>query len=93
MKIGNRKSKIKNKYTNSLRFHLERILLRGAGYRLLFIACLIGLVTALGGFLALSAAGGFSGSGEALWWAFLRLTDPGYLGLPSGTPGGTLRSG
>ncbi|MCF8108107.1 MAG: hypothetical protein K9J81_03845 [Desulfohalobiaceae bacterium] len=84
MKIGKRKSKIANKYTNFLRFHLERLLLRGAGYRLLFIAVLIGLVTALGGLLALSAAGGFAGPGEALWWAFLRLTDPGYLGDDQG---------
>ncbi|MFW6054690.1 MAG: CASTOR/POLLUX-related putative ion channel, partial [Thermodesulfobacteriota bacterium] len=84
MKIGNLKSKIVNKYTNSFRFRLERLLLRGAGYRLLFIALLIGLVTALGGLLALVAAGGFSGSGEALWWAFLRLSDPGYLGDDQG---------
>ena len=84
MKIGNRKSKITHKYTNSLRFHLERLLLRGAGYRLLVIAVLIGLVTVLGGLLALYAAGGFAGPGEALWWAFLRLTDPGYLGDDQG---------
>ncbi len=72
------------RFRNSLRFHLERLLLRGAGYRLLFIAVLIGLVTALGGFLALFTGEGFARADEALWWAFLRLTDPGYLGDDQG---------
>lgn len=63
-----------------IRFRLERILLRGAGYRLMVIAGLIGLVTAIGGTLALWTAAEFAHPGEAMWWAFLRLTDPGYLG-------------
>jgi len=67
-----------------LRFRLERLLLRGAGYRLLIMAGLIGLVTAAGGTLALWTESGFAHPGEALWWAFLRLTDPGYLGDDQG---------
>jgi hypothetical protein len=63
-------------------FFLERQLIKGAKYQLLFVAVLIGLLTILGGFLvlALSATESVNSPGEALWWAFLRLTDPGYLG-------------
>ncbi|MFT5088157.1 MAG: hypothetical protein ACI906_005178 [Candidatus Latescibacterota bacterium] len=69
---------------NRFKFHVERMLLRGAHYRLLFIAALIGLISAGGGLLALEIDGGFSGPMEAVWWAFLRLTDPGYLGDDEG---------
>jgi ion channel POLLUX/CASTOR len=62
---------------------LERFLLRGAQYRLLFIAAVIGLISVAAGALVLSA-GGFASFPEAVWWAFLRLTDPGYLGDDEG---------
>ncbi|CAN5638790.1 hypothetical protein BH23GEM11_BH23GEM11_17350 [soil metagenome] len=67
------------------RFHfmLERFLLRGAQYRLLFIAAVIGLISVAGGALVLTF-GGFASFPEAVWWAFLRLTDPGYLGDDEG---------
>jgi hypothetical protein len=45
---------------------------------------MIGLVTATGGTLALLSTGKFGQSGDAFWWAFLRLTDPGYLGDDEG---------
>lgn len=61
-------------------FYLERFLLRGAHYRLLFIAALIGLVSIVFGGAARYFSSDFATSGEAFWWAFLRLTDPGYLG-------------
>jgi hypothetical protein len=66
------------------RFLLERLLLRGPQYRLLFIAAVLGLLSVLGGLLVLPS-GGFSGWPEATWWAFLRLSDPGYLGDDTGT--------
>ena len=72
-----------NRAKNRFKFLVERMLLRGAHYRLLLIAALIGLVAAMGGVLVLQMEGlesGFTGPGEAVWWAFLRLTDPGYLG-------------
>lgn len=69
---------------NRLKFLIERLLLRGAHYRLLFIAAVIGLVSVIGGYLVLLTDTGFSGLGEAAWWAFLRLTDPGYLGDDEG---------
>jgi hypothetical protein len=65
-------------------FLLERLLLRGAHYRLLVIAALIGLVSVVAGVLVLLGGGEFAGPGDAIWWAFLRLTDPGYLGDDQG---------
>jgi ion channel POLLUX/CASTOR len=71
---------------NRLKFLLERLVLRGAHYRLLVIAALIGLLSVLAGsivyFLNAGVDGGF---GDAVWWAFLRLSDPGYLGDDVGT--------
>ncbi|MEZ4227460.1 MAG: hypothetical protein R3B13_41360 [Polyangiaceae bacterium] len=69
---------------NLLKYRLERLFLRGAHYRLLVIALLIGAVSLLAGRLVF-ADGGFNSEGEAVWWAFLRLTDPGYLGDDVGT--------
>ncbi|HEX6644246.1 MAG TPA: TrkA C-terminal domain-containing protein [Gemmatimonadales bacterium] len=65
-------------------FVLERLMLRGAQWRILVIALAIGLISILGGALVLAAprAGPFH---EEVWWAFLRLTDPGYLGDDVGT--------
>lgn len=61
-------------------FLLERFVLRGMHYRLALVAALIGLVSVVGGGLGLLLGAGFEGFGEAVWWSFLRLTDPGYLG-------------
>ena len=69
---------------NTIRFHLERLLLRGAGSRLLVIAGAIALVSLIGGLIAHLGTGRFSALEEALWWAFLRLSDPGYLGDDEG---------
>ncbi|MCB2183076.1 MAG: hypothetical protein KQH63_13660 [Desulfobulbaceae bacterium] len=65
-------------------FYLERFLLRGAHYRLLFIAALIGLISIVFGGAARYFSNDFATNGEAFWWAFLRLTDPGYLGDDKG---------
>ncbi len=69
--------------TDRIRFWLERFLLRGPQYRLLFIAALIGLMSIGAGVLVLPS-GTFDSAGEAIWWAFLRLSDPGYLGDDEG---------
>lgn len=66
-----------------LRYFLERQFIKGAGYQLLVVAGTIGLVSLLGGLLILPT--GEESSSEAVWWAFLRLTDPGYLGDDAGT--------
>lgn len=63
----------------------ERRFVRGAQYRLLIIAASIGLISIVGGWAVLAWGSGFTRPGEAVWWAFLRLTDPGYLGDDVGT--------
>lgn len=67
-----------------LKFRLERWLQRGAIFQLLVIAGLIVLVALLGGLIAWLFAGVFDDPWTAIWWAFLRLTDPGYLGDDEG---------
>lgn len=69
--------------TNRLKYALERLLLRGAQYRLLVVAAGIGLISLLGG-LAVVLIGTDMPLGAAIWWAFLRLSDPGYLGDDQG---------
>jgi len=67
-----------------LTFLLERFLVGGAGNQLLAVALLIGLVALLAGGFMRVVDGGSGTAGESIWWAFLRLTDPGYLGDDSG---------
>lgn len=69
---------------NRLQLVLERFLMRGAGYRLAFVVGAVVATSVLGG-LAVVGTAEFSGLGEAIWWAFLRLSDPGYLGDDHGT--------
>ncbi len=66
-----------------VRFALERFAVRGLGHRLLLAAGIVASVAFTGGFLAF-ALGGFSTPEDSVWWAFLRLTDPGYLGDDEG---------
>ncbi len=68
-----------------LKFILERWLQRGATYQLLVMVALIVAVAVTGGLLAWGLSDAFAGPAEAVWWAFLRLTDPGYLGDDQGT--------
>jgi hypothetical protein len=65
-------------------FHLESWMQRGALHQLLIIAVLIGLVAGTAGTLVLTLGGDFAHPRAAIWWAFLRLTDPGYLGDDEG---------
>ncbi|MEZ4380920.1 MAG: hypothetical protein R3A79_06205 [Nannocystaceae bacterium] len=67
----------------TLTYALERYLVRGIRYHLLAVAAAIGLIAVAGGaILWWFDDGGFT---ESVWWAFLRLTDPGYLGDDEGT--------
>lgn len=74
-----------HRISNRVKFLLERLLLRGAQYRLLFIAAIMGLISVVAGLLVYTFTEAFTGPAEAIWWAFLRLTDPGYLGDDQGT--------
>lgn len=70
--------------THRLRFHFERLILRGLGFRLLIAALIVAAVALVAGELAVILVPELSDPGEAIWWAFLRLTDPGYLGDDQG---------
>lgn len=66
---------------NRLKFVLERLMVRGARYQLLVVAGVIGLVSVVAGGLVHWWGHQWQlDFGQSLWWAFLRLTDPGYLG-------------
>jgi hypothetical protein len=65
---------------NRVRFEVGQFLLRGAFYRLLTIASLVLVVALIAGTLTWSLEPREMPLADAIWWAFLRLTDPGYLG-------------
>lgn len=69
-----------------LQFQVERFLLGGAVYRLLFIVFCIGALSVASGLLLTWLEGGPARlePAESVWWAFLRLSDPGYLGDDQG---------
>ena len=63
-----------------LTFRLERMVMHGPLARFAIILGLVVAVAVVAGLLVRAVAPGFESTGEAIWWAFLRLTDPGYLG-------------
>lgn len=75
---------IKLPLVDRVTFLIERQFVKGAGFQLLVVAAVIGLISITGG-AAVMFAGGEMGFAEAVWWAFLRMTDPGYLGDDEGT--------
>lgn len=66
------------------KFFLERQFVKGAHIQLLFVAALIGVISIIGGILVLPSGEPTGSVDEAIWWAFLRLSDPGYLGDDEG---------
>jgi hypothetical protein len=66
------------------RFALERLVLRGLRYRLLLAASIVVAVALVAGVLVALLDAGSEDLSESVWWAFLRLTDPGYLGDDEG---------
>ncbi|MEX0680113.1 MAG: hypothetical protein WD097_01920 [Balneolales bacterium] len=77
--------RLTRRITEWLNFFLERQFVKGTLIQLFFVIVLIGLISVVGGLLVLSAGGPDSTVGESIWWAFLRLSDPGYLGDDEGT--------
>lgn len=65
-------------------FFLERRFVRGAHYQLLIVALFIGLISLVGGLMVWPLTDEAEGLEDAVWWAFLRLSDPGYLGDDEG---------
>ncbi|RUO28096.1 hypothetical protein CWE12_12815 [Aliidiomarina sedimenti] len=72
------------KLIDHLKFYLERQLAKGAFYQLLVAWMLVVLVSVTGGVLVTALHGPQEVYAENIWWAFLRLTDPGYLGDDQG---------
>ena len=68
-----------------LQFTLERLLLRGVLYRLLAAVLIVVSVAVFAGLLVRVLDPQFEEMSDAVWWAFLRLSDPGYLGDDEGT--------
>ncbi|MBD3658036.1 MULTISPECIES: CASTOR/POLLUX-related putative ion channel [Marinobacter] len=68
------------RFVDRVKFIVERQLVKGASFQLLVVGVFIGLISLVGGLLVVPLDGAFDDVGDAIWWAFLRLTDPGYLG-------------
>ena len=68
------------RFVDRVKFVVERQLVKGAGFQLLVVGVFIGMISLIGGLLVLPFGAPFEDVGDAIWWAFLRLTDPGYLG-------------
>lgn len=72
-------------FVDRLRYLVERQFIKGAHYQLLVVAAFIALISLIGGWLAWPSAPAGGSLADSVWWAFLRLTDPGYLGDDEGT--------
>ncbi len=73
-----------SRFTARLKYFLERVLQRGIWHQVLVMAALVVLVAMLGGVTVWFFTTEFETLGAAVWWSFLRLTDPGYLGDDEG---------
>lgn len=73
------------RFVNLFRFQLEQLILRGALSRLFVIAMIMLLLAVIAGLFVHYWVAGFEDPGASIWWAFLRLTDTGYLGDDRGT--------
>lgn len=77
-----------NPFRDRVQFVVERLLLSGTIARLAVAAAAIGLVAVgmglLGFLVATDTLQASRNPAEAVWWAFLRLSDPGYLGDDEG---------
>lgn len=68
------------------RFQLEQFIVRGTLSRLIVIAVAMILIAVVAGLVAYAVLprADYADRGAAIWWAFLRLTDSGYLGDDQG---------
>ena len=69
-----------NRVMNQLTYWVERLLLRGMRYRLLLVAIVIAVLSVVSGVVVWVLEPSIGNPAEAIWWAFLRITDTGYLG-------------
>ncbi|WP_203142878.1 CASTOR/POLLUX-related putative ion channel [Marinobacter mangrovi] len=71
-------------FLDRVKYIVERQFVKGALFQLLVVGVFIGLISLVGGLLVWPGSDSFGDLGDAVWWAFLRLTDPGYLGDDQG---------
>ena len=70
-----------HRLANRLYYLTETLLTRSPIYQLMLVAGVIFCLSLGGGvFVHVTNPSAYSNTLEAIWWAFLRLTDPGYLG-------------
>lgn len=69
---------------NRLKFEIERFILYRSLHQLLLIAVVIGIIAVMGGVAVWLLTDDFRSLPDAVWWSFLRLTDPGYIGDDTG---------
>jgi hypothetical protein len=69
---------------NRLYYFVETFFVRGAHYQLLAVALGIVAISVTGGWVVFEFSPQFDSFSKSVWWAFLRLTDPGYLGDDEG---------
>lgn len=69
---------------NRLYYFVETLFLRGAPFQLLVVALVVVLISVVSGAIVYQFSPQFVDFSQAVWWAFLRLTDPGYLGDDTG---------
>ncbi|MCH2534752.1 MAG: hypothetical protein MK008_09955, partial [Bdellovibrionales bacterium] len=70
--------------SNYFIFKIERFLIKGAWFQLFSVAVTIVIISLFFGAIAFFYTDHFVNIQNAIWWAFLRLTDPGYLGDDQG---------
>ncbi len=73
------------RFLQRLTFSLERFILRGAFHQLLVVSAVILLISLAAGTVVYLSVPQFNDYSESVWWGFLRLSDPGYLGDDEGT--------
>jgi len=77
--------KLTRQITEWFNFFLERQFVKGTHIQLFFVVALIGIISLIGGILVIPTEDPSTPLGDSIWWAFLRLSDPGYLGDDEGT--------
>lgn len=75
---------IHRRLRNRLKFEIERFILYRSLHQLLLIGVVIALIALLGGVAVWILTDDFTSLPDAIWWSFLRLTDPGYIGDDTG---------
>ncbi len=73
-----------SKFVLYVKYQVERFLIRGPFYQVLFIGFVIGVISLIGGEVLLYIEPEIGDLKNSSWWAFLRMSDPGYLGDDNG---------